>query len=143
MSKFFPSEHAPAPATRARRLTKRAACLLVPGLKTKLVPGFKRIIYLKVLGFSVSYTDFPKKGEYLSLVSLSTNPPQVQPYHHHHHHHRHCHCPHPVRRCLMVQEPPSKAATIMQLTQLLRHSPAMGLILWSKMGNTSASLIYI
>ena len=32
---------------------------------------------LQVLGFSVSYTDFPKKGEYLSLVSLSTNPPQV------------------------------------------------------------------
>ena len=34
-------------------------------------------IIFQVLGFSVSYTDFPKKGEYLSLVSLSTNPPQV------------------------------------------------------------------
>jgi len=31
----------------------------------------------QVLGFTVTYTDFPKKGEYLSLVSLSTVPPQV------------------------------------------------------------------
>ena len=31
----------------------------------------------QVLGFTVTYTDFPKKGEYLSLVSLSTTPPQV------------------------------------------------------------------
>jgi len=38
----------------------------------------EQLSYLsQVLGFSVSYTDFPKKGEYLSLVSLSTNPPQV------------------------------------------------------------------
>lgn len=38
----------------------------------------EQLAYLsQVLGFSVSYTDFPKKGEYLSLVSLSTNPPQV------------------------------------------------------------------
>merc|ERR1711962_1943773 len=38
----------------------------------------EQLSYLsQVLGFSVSYTDFLKKGEYLSLVSLSTNPPQV------------------------------------------------------------------
>jgi double-stranded RNA-binding protein Staufen len=38
----------------------------------------EQLAYLsQVLGFSVTYTDFPKKGEYLSLVSLSTNPPQV------------------------------------------------------------------
>merc|ERR1711892_1655030 len=38
----------------------------------------EQLAYLsQVLGFSVTYTDFPKKGEYLSLVSLSTNPTQV------------------------------------------------------------------
>jgi len=38
----------------------------------------EQLAYLsQVLGFTVTYTDFPKKGEYLSLVSLSTNPPQV------------------------------------------------------------------
>lgn len=38
----------------------------------------EQLAYLsQVLGFSVTYTDFPKKGEYLSLVSLSTNPAQV------------------------------------------------------------------
>lgn len=38
----------------------------------------EQLAYLsQVLGFSVTYTDFPKKGEYLSLVSLSTTPPQV------------------------------------------------------------------
>lgn len=38
----------------------------------------EQLAYLsQVLGFSVTYTDFPKKGEYLSLVSLSTTPAQV------------------------------------------------------------------
>lgn len=41
----------------------------------------QQLLYLgEVLGFHVNFTDFPKKGhgqEYLSLVSLSTNPPQV------------------------------------------------------------------
>lgn len=38
----------------------------------------EQLAYLsQVLGFTVTYTDFPKKGEYLSLVSLSTTPPQV------------------------------------------------------------------
>merc|ERR1719410_840876 len=38
----------------------------------------EQLAYLsQVLGFTVTYNDFPKKGEYLSLVSLSTNPPQV------------------------------------------------------------------
>lgn len=38
----------------------------------------EQLAYLsQVLGFSVTYNDFPKKGEYLSLVSLSTTPPQV------------------------------------------------------------------
>ena len=38
----------------------------------------EQLAYLsQVLGFTVTYTDFPKKGEYLSLVSLSTSPPQV------------------------------------------------------------------
>ena len=40
----------------------------------------EQLAYLsQVLGFTVTYTDFPKKGEYLSLVSLSTTPPQVRP----------------------------------------------------------------
>ena len=39
----------------------------------------EQLAYLsQVLGFTVTYNDFPKKGEYLSLVSLSTNPPQVK-----------------------------------------------------------------
>ena len=39
----------------------------------------EQLAYLsQVLGFTVTYTDFPKKGEYLSLVSLSTTPPQVR-----------------------------------------------------------------
>ena len=39
----------------------------------------EQLAYLsQVLGFSVTYNDFPKKGEYLSLVSLSTTPPQVR-----------------------------------------------------------------
>jgi len=47
-------------------------------LPTQGVQPKEQLAYLsQVLGFSVSYTDFPKKGEYLSLVSLSTNPPQV------------------------------------------------------------------
>lgn len=41
----------------------------------------QQLLYLaEVLGFQVQFTDFPKgskKSEYLSLVSLSTNPPQV------------------------------------------------------------------
>lgn len=38
----------------------------------------EQLAYLsQVLGFTVTYTDFPKKGEYLSLVSLSTTPSQV------------------------------------------------------------------
>ena len=38
----------------------------------------EQLAYLsQVLGFTVTYNDFPKKGEYLSLVSLSTTPPQV------------------------------------------------------------------
>lgn len=39
----------------------------------------EQLAYLsQVLGFTVTYNDFPKKGEYLSLVSLSTNPAQVR-----------------------------------------------------------------
>jgi len=42
------------------------------------VSAKEQLAYLsQVLGFTVTYNDFPKKGEYLSLVSLSTNPPQV------------------------------------------------------------------
>jgi double-stranded RNA-binding protein Staufen len=41
----------------------------------------QQLLYLaEILGFQVQFTDFPKgtnKNEYLSLVSLSTNPPQV------------------------------------------------------------------
>ena len=41
----------------------------------------EQLAYLsQVLGFTVTYTDFPKKGEYLSLVSLSTTPAQVRSY---------------------------------------------------------------
>jgi len=51
----------------------RLASLPSQGVQPK-----EQLAYLsQVLGFSVTYTDFPKKGEYLSLVSLSTNPPQV------------------------------------------------------------------
>jgi len=42
------------------------------------VSAKEQLAYLsQVLGFTVTYNDFPKKGEYLSLVSLSTNPAQV------------------------------------------------------------------
>jgi len=42
------------------------------------VSSKEQLAYLsQVLGFTVTYNDFPKKGEYLTLVSLSTNPPQV------------------------------------------------------------------
>ena len=71
---FFPSEHAPAPATRARRLTKRAACLLVPGLKTKLVPGFKRIIYFEGVGILSELHWLPQKGG-VPLPSVPVNQP--------------------------------------------------------------------
>merc|ERR1719412_1578255 len=61
-----------------------AEALVVPQNMPQLPPQGQgvspkeQLAYLsQVLGFSVSYTDFPKKGEYLSLVSLSTNPPQV------------------------------------------------------------------
>merc|ERR1719357_2110765 len=61
-----------------------AEALVVPQNMPQLPPQGQgvspkeQLSYLsQVLGFSVSYTDFPKKGEYLSLVSLSTNPPQV------------------------------------------------------------------
>merc|ERR1719357_267033 len=61
-----------------------AEALVVPQNMPQLPPQGQgvspkeQLAYLsQVLGFSVSYTDFPKKGEYLSLVSLSTTPPQV------------------------------------------------------------------
>jgi len=44
------------------------------------VSSKEQLAYLsQILGFTVTYDDFPKKGEgeYLTLVSLSTNPPQV------------------------------------------------------------------
>ena len=34
-------------------------------------------VFVQILGFTVTYNHFPKKGEYLTLVSLSTKPPQV------------------------------------------------------------------
>lgn len=52
----------------------------VPSLPTQGqgVSPKEQLAYLsQVLGFTVTYNDFPKKGEYLSLVSLSTTPPQV------------------------------------------------------------------
>merc|ERR1719412_3356644 len=50
----------------------------VPPTSGQGVSAKEQLAYLsQVLGFAVTYTDFPKKGEYLSLVSLSTNPPQV------------------------------------------------------------------
>lgn len=42
------------------------------------VSSKEQLAYLsQIVGFTVTYSDFPKKGEYLTLVSLSTNPPQV------------------------------------------------------------------
>ncbi|XP_074657003.1 double-stranded RNA-binding protein Staufen homolog [Tubulanus polymorphus] len=50
-------------------------------LAQSLVRPKQQLNYLaEILGFQVQFTDFPKgnnKNEYLSLVSLSTNPPQV------------------------------------------------------------------
>jgi len=60
--------------------TKTQHPVNVPTLPTsgQGVSPKEQLAYLsQVLGFTVTYTDFPKKGEYLSLVSLSTNPPQV------------------------------------------------------------------
>ena len=51
---------------------------LKPG---SVVPAKDQLNYLaKVLGLTVTYQDFPKKGnkaEFLSLVSIATDPPQV------------------------------------------------------------------
>jgi len=80
--------HGPAAAIASELLhggsSPTAEALAVPQNLSQLPPQGqgvspkKQLAYLsQVLGFSVSYTDFPKKGEYLSLVSLSTNPPQV------------------------------------------------------------------
>ncbi|XP_023326146.1 double-stranded RNA-binding protein Staufen homolog 2 isoform X2 [Eurytemora carolleeae] len=42
------------------------------------VSSKEQLSYLaQILGVTVTYDDFPKKGEYLTLVSLSTNPAQV------------------------------------------------------------------
>jgi len=42
------------------------------------VSSKEQLAYLsQILGFTVTYNHFPKKGEYLTVVSLSTNPPQI------------------------------------------------------------------
>jgi len=77
-------------ATIAKELLDTGASPTAEGLMktgTKPIAGLptvrpkQQLLYLAdVLGFQVQFTDFPKgtnKTEYLSLVSLSTNPPQV------------------------------------------------------------------
>lgn len=75
-------------ATIAKELLDRgtsptAEAILKSGHKplcTQAVRPKQQLMYLaEVLGFNVQFTDFPKgnKSEFLSLVSLSTNPPQV------------------------------------------------------------------
>lgn len=62
-----------------------AEALVKSGAKTVSIQNTNRpkqqlLFMAEVLGFQVQYTDFPKgtnKNEYLSLVSLSTSPPQV------------------------------------------------------------------
>jgi len=67
----------------AVQLAKKAGSSLpapLPKLPTsgQGVSSKEQLAYLsQILGFTVTYNDFPKKGEYLTLVSLSTNPPQV------------------------------------------------------------------
>jgi len=64
----------------ADQLVKESGTTPLPTLPTQGqgVSSKEQLAYLsQVLGFTVTYNDFPKKGEYLTLVSLSTNPPQV------------------------------------------------------------------
>lgn len=64
-------------------ISPTAEALLQSGhkpLSGQAVRPKQQLMYLAdVLGFNVQFTDFPKgnKSEFLSLVSLSTNPPQV------------------------------------------------------------------
>lgn len=55
---------------------------IVSKFKSKDVKPKSQLDYLaKVLGVKVTYQDFPQKGnksEFFSLVTLSTNPPQVR-----------------------------------------------------------------
>ncbi|CAL8143134.1 unnamed protein product [Orchesella dallaii] len=51
---------------------------MAPCASTTSREGIEKLAYLsKLLEISVSYSDFPKKNEYLSVVSLTTNPPHV------------------------------------------------------------------
>jgi len=68
----------------ADQLAKEAGSKIpapLPNLPTsgQGVSSKEQLAYLsQILGFTVTYNDFPnKKNEYLTLVSLSTNPPQV------------------------------------------------------------------
>jgi len=67
-------------AAAASSCTATALPKTLPSLPTsgQGVSSKEQLAYLsQILGFTVTYNHFPKKGEYLTLVSLSTNPPQV------------------------------------------------------------------
>lgn len=62
----------------AESITK--SCAQVAAAQSVVRPKQQLLYLADVLGFQVQFTDFPKgnnRTEYLSLVSLSTNPPQV------------------------------------------------------------------
>lgn len=57
---------------------KKVGSLMTPCPSASTREGIDKLAYLsKLLEISVSYSDFPKKNEYLSVVSLTTNPPHV------------------------------------------------------------------
>lgn len=67
---------------KANKATKIASATTPTGgespLSGALIKPKEQLLYLaKVLGIQVSFTDFPKGSEFLSLVALTSNPPQV------------------------------------------------------------------
>lgn len=72
--------------TPAGTATSSAAVQEMKKVNTMMTPcpaasnreGIEKLAYLsRLLEIAVSYSDFPKKNEYLSVVSLTTNPPHV------------------------------------------------------------------
>ncbi|CAG7710003.1 unnamed protein product [Allacma fusca] len=65
------------PAVAAQEMVKVNAMVQQPA-QYKPLDGIGKLAYLaELLGICVSYSDFPKKNEFLSVASLGTNPPHV------------------------------------------------------------------
>lgn len=65
-------------STAVAQEMKKVGSLMTPCPSASSREGIDKLAYLsKLLEITVSYSDFPKKNEYLSVVSLTTNPPHV------------------------------------------------------------------